>query len=141
MNKFTFALLLELASYFDEEKEYSGETKIEELFCETFDELSWVNCLVNLELIYGFEIPDELADQRHLSISDFCKNLAEIPFLHDKDYPEFYEIKKSLIQDNSRLLMIEIGSEEATPEEIKEIKERLNRNDKRREVLTKIKAN
>ncbi len=135
MNKFSFAIIKELERYFDENASYSIETKIEELFCDNFGEFSWVECMVNLELIYGFDIPDELGGETNLTILEFGSQLASLPLIKENLYPDFFEIKNAMMQNILRLGLIEGGHEKGTQQEIFELKNLLNELEKRRNKI------
>ena len=55
---FTLAKLLDSKSRI--KKHYSPDTVLSDLFDENLDEIDFINSLSELELIYGFEITDEL---------------------------------------------------------------------------------
>ena len=64
MNKYIFTLATLLDSKSRAKKHYSEDTVISDLFVEDADEVYWIHSLSDMELIYGFEIPDELFDKQ-----------------------------------------------------------------------------
>ena len=112
MNKYSFALFKEIQALFEEENEFSVETMISDIFSENFSELSWTTALFNLELIYGFEIPDSLSEQTQLTMTEFGESLSELPTVPEAFYLEFYELKTQMFEDAFRIFKIEKGLEE-----------------------------
>lgn len=143
MNKFVYALLRELGEWVEKEKEYTINSKIIDLFTKRFNEFTWSKCIVNIELFYGLDIPDQLVEQTQLTILDFGKKLALLSPLPEEVYPEYFKLKTSMMVDIERLLQIEInfnlGFEEGTPEEIIDIKKRMAiRNIKLKEITKRL---
>ena len=62
MYKYIFTLATLLNNKSRAKIHYSPDTVISDLFDENLDEIDWILTLSELELIYGFEIPDELYD-------------------------------------------------------------------------------
>ena len=137
MNKFAFSLIKEIGSYFEKNTEYSADSKIKDLFCESFHEFSWIECIVSVELIYGFDVPDELVEKTYLTILEFGAKLSDLPLIKDSLYPEFFEIKRIMMRDLRKLGLIEFGEVEGTFSEVEEIERRLDKLDQRREEIIK----
>jgi hypothetical protein len=74
-----------------------------------------------LELIYGFNIPDALAENTNLTIGEFGNRLSRLPIIPSVLYPEFFELKTDMIEAVIRLYKIKTGLEEGTEEEVKVI--------------------
>lgn len=89
-NKFTFALLQTLNSYVGEEKKVTVNTRIKDLFDNDFDDFVWILCLVEIELRYGIEIPDELALDTNQTVLDISIKLKEFPVVEDQYYFDYY---------------------------------------------------
>ena len=69
------------------------DTVISDLFDENLTEIDFIISLSELELIYGFEIPEELYDRTNLTLGEFAEELWQLPIISDDLYPEFYDIK------------------------------------------------
>jgi hypothetical protein len=143
MNKYCYAILREINSVIDSEDvsdKVTVETVIADLFegdfGEDMNEYTWVECMIRLELLYGFEIPDELAQNHQLTIRELSEKLAQLSCLPDAVYPEFIKIKSTMLTDFPRLIMIEEGIEQAEPGELEELKRRLAYAEKRRLDIT-----
>ena len=76
---FTLATLLDYKSRV--KKHYSPDTVISDLFDENLNEIDFIKSLSELELIYGFEIPEELYDRTDLTLGEFAEELSQLP--HD----------------------------------------------------------
>jgi hypothetical protein len=137
MNKFAFAILNELSTTIGDNIEYSLESKISDVLCDEFDEFEWLSCLINIELLYGFNIPDELGEELDLTFYQFSEKLAELKLIKDIYYPEYFEIKMSQLIDIPRIISIEEGLEEASENELNELKEKVDRLEKRRLEIIK----
>ena len=93
MNRYlyTLATLLDYKSRI--KKHYSPDTVISDLFDEDLDEIHFIKSLSELELIYGFEMPDELYDRTDLTLEQFAYELSQLPMISDDLYEEFFDIK------------------------------------------------
>ena len=60
MNKYIYTLATLLYSKARIKKRYSPDILISDLFDENLDEIAWILTLSELELIYGFEIPEAI---------------------------------------------------------------------------------
>jgi len=67
---YTLATLLDYKS--EVRNKYSPEMIISGLFSDNLNEMDWILSLCELELVYGFEIPDELYDRTDLLICSAC---------------------------------------------------------------------
>ncbi len=70
-------------------KHYSPDSVISDLFDDNLDEIDWILVLSELELIYGFEMPDELYDRTDLTLEQFAEKLSQLPLIKESLYPEF----------------------------------------------------
>ena len=70
---FTLATLLDYKSRV--KKHYSPDIVISDLFDENLDEIDFIKSLSEFELIYGFEIPEELYDRTDLTLGQFADEL------------------------------------------------------------------
>ena len=141
MNKYSFALFKEIQTLYEEENEFSGETKISDIFSENFGDISWITTVFNLELLYGFEIPDSLAEQTELTIAEFGDKLSTLPTIPTAMYPEFCELKGQMMEDVIRAVEIENGLEEGTQDEVSKLNERMNTVEQRLREITKFPLN
>lgn len=141
MNKYSFALFKEIQALLEEENEFSVETKISDIFSENFGDISWTTALFNLELIYGFEIPDSLVEQTELTMTEFGEKLSALPTVPAAMYPEFCKLKGQMFEEAIRADKIENGLEEGTQEEISAMNERLNALGQRLKEITEYPLN
>lgn len=141
MNKYSFALFKEIQALYEEENKFSSDTKISDIFSENFNELSWMTAIFNLELIYGFEIPDSLSEQTQLTIAEFGEKLAALTTIPALIYPKFCKLKGQIMEDALRVVEIENGLEEGTQDEVNEINERLNALEQRLREITEFPLN
>ncbi len=91
MNKFTFALINETGRYFEEEMAFTDETVIGDLFDDVFGEPEWMQVLMQLQMLYAINVPDELAGDYSLTLGELSSELAGLPALPDNQYPEFLD--------------------------------------------------
>ena len=89
-----------------------------------------------LELIYGFEIPDELYDRTDLTLEQFAYELSQLPLIPDELYPEFYDIKTTSIKLTNKAIELEVKTDEASKMELEEIDAGFEELDDRLNVLT-----
>ena len=52
---------------------------ISDLFDENLNEIDFIKSLSELELIYGFEIPEELYDRTDLTLGQIADELSQLP--------------------------------------------------------------
>ncbi len=141
MNKYSFALFKEIQTLYEDENEFSVETKISDMFSENFGELSWTTALFNLELIYGFEIPDSLSEQTQLTMTEFGEKPSALTTIPTLIYPEFCKLKGQIMEDALKVVKIENGLEEGTQDEVNEINERIDALEQRLKEITEFPLN
>ena len=88
---YTLGTLLEYKS--DTRNKYSPEVIISGLFNNNLTEMDWILSLCELELVYGFEIPDELYDRTDMTLGEFAEELSKLSVISEESYPEFLKIK------------------------------------------------
>lgn len=91
MNKYTYALINIIGSYFEEEIALSPGTVIEELFEGDFDETDWMEVLMQLQMLYGINVPDEMTDEHDITLQEFSEELTGLAELPPESYPVFFE--------------------------------------------------
>ena len=79
MSKFIFTLATLLDYKSKIKKHYKLDTVISDLFDEDLDEIDFILALSELELVYGFEIPEELYDRTDLTLGEFDEELSQLP--------------------------------------------------------------
>jgi len=121
MNKYIFTLATLLDSKSRSKKHYSPEVVISEILDTDLDEIDFVMCLSELELIYGFEITEELYDWTNLTIGEFAQELWQLPIISDDLYPEFYDIKMESMRLTKRYIELETKTDEESLREKNEI--------------------
>jgi hypothetical protein len=121
MNKYLFTLATLLNNKSRAKKHYSPDTVILDLFDDNVDEIDWILVLSELELIYGFEMPDELYDRTFLTLEQFAYELSQLPLISEELYPEFYDIKTTTMKLTKRAIEIEIRTDEESIGELNEI--------------------
>ncbi|MFN3873846.1 MAG: hypothetical protein ACK4R9_12680 [Ignavibacterium sp.] len=141
MNKYAYTLFKEIQSFLEEENAISFDTKIADIFSEDFDELSWLMVLIKIELIYGLDIPDELAGFTHLTIMEFSNKLSTLTVIPKAIYPEFYDLKIQMLDLIIRRIKIIEGLEEGTEQELLEIIEKLKEIEQRLKQITEFPNN
>ena len=107
MNKYIFTLATLLDSKSNFKKHYSPDTVISELFDDSLNKIDFIKSLSELELIYGFEIPETLFDKTDLTLEQFADELAQLPLISDELYPEFFDIKFTSMKLNIRWIELE----------------------------------
>jgi len=121
MIKYIFTLATLLDFKFEMKKHYSIDTVISDLFDEDAAELYWILSLSYLEIIYGFEIPEELYDRTDLTLGEFADELDNLPIISDDLYPEFYDIKYSAMEQTQRSIELENKTDEESLREMQRI--------------------
>lgn len=116
---FTLATLLDYKSR--NKKHYSLDTVLSDLFDENLDEIDFIKSLSELELIYGFEIPDELYERTDLTLAEFAEELSRIPVIPEELYPEFFDIKFTSMKLTKRWIELENNIDAESVRELKEI--------------------
>lgn len=121
---FTLATLLDYKSRI--KKHYSPDTKISDLFDEHLDEIDFIKSLSELELIYGFDIPEDLYDRTDLTLGEFANELSELPPISNELYPDFFDIKLTSMKLMERYIELETKTDDASLNEKKEINKRFD---------------
>ena len=121
MNKYIFTLATLLDSKSRAKKLYSPEVVISEILDTDLDDIDFVMSLSELELIYGFEITEELYDLTNLTIGEFAQELWQLPIISDDLYPEFYDIKMESMRLTKRYIELETKTDEESLREKNEI--------------------
>ena len=121
MIKYIFTLATLLDFKFEMKKHYSADTVISDLFDEDGAEIYWILSLSYLEIIYGFEIPQELFDRTDLTLGEFAEHLSQLPEISAELYPEFYDIKYSAMEQTQRAIELENKTDAESLREIEGI--------------------
>jgi hypothetical protein len=121
MNKYIFTLATLLNSKSRSKKQYSPDVVLSELFDTDLDEIDFVMSLSELELIYGFEIPNKLFDRTNITIGEYAYELYQLPLVPDNLYEEFYDIKITSMKLTQRFIQIESKTDEKFLREKNEI--------------------
>ena len=116
---YTLATLLDSKSKV--RKDYSPDTVISKLFDENLEEIDWVLSLSELELIYGFEIPQDLFDRTDLTLGEFAYELSQLPVIPEELYPEFFDIKFTSMRLTKRYIELENKNDTDSVRELEEI--------------------
>lgn len=116
---FTLATLIDSKSRI--KKHYSPDTVISNLFDENLDEIDFINSLTELELIYGFEIPDSLYDKTNLTLEQFADELSQLAVVSDELYPEFFDIKFTSMKLTKRYIELENKTDVDSVRELEDI--------------------
>ena len=130
---FTLATLLDYKSRV--KKHYSPDTVISDLFDEDLDEVDFIKSLAELEIIYGFEIPEELYDRTDLSLGKFAEELSQLPLISEELYPEFFDIKFTSMKLTKRYIELEGKIDADSVRELQRIKDKFEELDDRLNVL------
>lgn len=121
---YTLATLLDSKSQVI--KHYSPDIIISDLFDENLDEIDFIKSLSELELVYGFEIPDDLYDRTNLTLGDFANELSLIPLISEKLYPEFFDIKFTSMKLTKRYIELEGKTDADSVREMQRIKDKFD---------------
>jgi len=121
MNKYIYTLATLLDTKSRIKKHYSPDIVISSLFDENLDEIDFIKSLSELELIYGFEMPDELYDRTDLTFEQFAKELFKLELISDELYEEFFDIKFTAMKLTKRYIELEVKTDEESKRELKEI--------------------
>jgi len=130
---YTLATLLDSKSRI--KKHYSPDTVISDLFDENLDEIDFIRSLSELELIYGFEIPEELYDRTYLTLEQFADELSLLPVISDELYPEFFNVKFTSMKLTKRYIELEEKTDGESLREMQRINEKFEELDDRLNVL------
>ena len=121
MYKYIFTLATLLNNKSRAKKHYSPDTVISDLFDENLDEIDFIRSLSELELIYGFEMPDELYDRTGLTLEEFADVLSKLELIPDELYEEFFDVKFTAMKLTKRAIELEVKTDEESIRELKEI--------------------
>jgi len=121
MNKYIFTLATLLDSKSRAKKLYNPDTVISNLLDENLDEIDFIMSLSELELIYGFEIPEDLYDRTDLALGEFAEQLSQLPEISADLFPEFYDIKMESMRLTRRYIELEIKTDTDSLREKNEI--------------------
>ncbi len=121
MNKYLYTLATLLDSKARIKKHYSPDIVIADLFDENLDEIDFIQSLSELELIYGFEIPEELYDRIDLTLEQFADELTKLELIPDELYEEFFDIKFTAMKLTKRSIELENKTDEESKRELEEI--------------------
>ena len=121
MLKYIYTIATLLDSKSRAKKHYNPDTVIKDLFDTDLDEVDFVMALSELELIYGFDIPQEMYDKTNPTLEELASELSQLPILPDQQYPEFYEIKMESMRLTKRYLELETETNEDSVRELEEI--------------------
>ena len=135
MIKYIFTLATLLDFKFEMKKHYSADTVISDLFDEDGAEIYWILSLSYLEIIYGFEIPQELFDRTDLTLGEFAEHLSQLPEISAELYPEFYDIKYSAMEQTQRAIELENKTDAESILELQRINEQFEELTDRLNVL------
>jgi len=84
-------------------------TRIKDLYSDDFDDFVWILCLVEIELRYGIEIPDELALDTNQTVLDISIKLKEFPVVEDQYYFDYYTATSANFRNRIILSMKKFG--------------------------------
>ena len=121
MYKYIFTLATLLDSKSKIKKHYSPDIIISDLFDENLDEIDFIKSLSELEVIYGFEISEELYDRTDLTLGEFACELSQLTLISDELYPEFFDIKFTSMKLTEKWIQLENKSDEESRRELQEI--------------------
>ena len=116
---YTLGTLLEYKS--DTRNKYSPEVIISGLFNNNLTEMDWILSLCELELVYGFEIPDELYDRTDMTLGEFAEELSKLSVISEESYPEFLKIKFKVMDLTKRYIELETKTDSDSVRELNEI--------------------
>jgi len=135
MLRYLFALATLLDSKSRISKHYSPDIIISDLFDEDLDEIDFIKSLSELELIYGFEIPDDLYDRTDFTLGEFADELSQLSIISNEQYPEFLDIKFTSIKLTKRYIEIETKTDAESLSEMQKINEKFDELTDRLNVL------
>ena len=88
--------------------------------------MDWIFTLSELELVYGFEIPDALYGRTDLTLGEFANELSHLPVISEQSYPEFLEIKFKTMDLTKRYIELETKTDADSVLEKKEISKKFD---------------
>ena len=121
MNRYIYALAILLDTKSRIKKHYSPDIVISDLFDDNLDEIDFIQSLSELELIYGFEIPEDLYDRTDLTLGEFACELSQLTLIYDELYPEFFDIKFTAMKLTEKWIPLEDKTDEESKRELQEI--------------------
>ena len=116
---YTLATLLDSKARI--KKHYSPDIVISDLFDDNLNEIDFIQSLSELELIYGFEISEELYDRTDLTLEQFADALSRLELIPDELYEEFFDIKFTAMKLTKRAIELENKTDEDSIRELQEI--------------------
>ena len=134
MNKYLYTLGQILKEDYPD-RDISSDDKISDLINGHIDEMLWVLTILKMELIYGVNIPDQLADKTELTLEEFTDELSQLQLIPDKIYPEFYDIKIETIRLSKELIDIEYQVVKKSDAEVNKIHQQFELLDDRLKIL------
>jgi len=121
VNKYIYTLATLLDYKARIKKHYNPDIVISDLFDDNLDEIDFIQSLSELELIYGFEIPEELYDRTDLTFGEFVCELSKLEIIPDELYEEFFDIKFTAMKLTKRAIELENKTDEESIRELQEI--------------------
>jgi len=121
---YTLATLLDSKSRI--RKHYGPDIVISDLFDQNLDEIDFIKSLSELELICGFEIPEELFDRIDMTLGEFAIELSQLPLIPDELYEEFLDIKFISMKLTERYIELENKTDAHSISEIQRINEKFD---------------
>jgi phosphoribosyl-dephospho-CoA transferase len=88
-----------------------------------------------LELIYAFEIPEELFDRTDLTLGQFNSEPSQIPLISENEYSEFLDIKLTSMKLTKRFIELESETDVESICELDEINNKFEELTERLNVL------
>jgi len=107
MNRYFYTLATLLDYKSEVKNKYTPAIIISGLFNNNLTEMDWILSLSELELVYGFEIPEELYDRTDLTLGEFANELSGLQVISDDSYPEFMKIKFNVMDLTKRYIEFE----------------------------------
>lgn len=105
------------------------------VYKNTHREIDWILTLSELELIYGFEIPEDLYDRTDLTLGEFGDELSHLPVIPDELYPEFFDVKFTSMKLTKRYIELENKTDAESLCEMQRINDKFEELDSRLNVL------
>ena len=105
------------------------------LFNDNLTEIDWILTLSELELVYGFEIPEELFDRTDLTLGEFAEKLDKLSLIPNALYEEFFDIKFTSMKLTQRYIELETKTDEDSLSEMQKINEKFEELTDRLNVL------
>lgn len=124
MNKYAYAIIKELRNFREDDSYICSNTKIRDLFSDDFNELVWFFIITEIECLYGIAIPDELMNERDLTILEFGEIVSRLQRLPEFLYPEFLYLKQQIL--NCFIELLETSQEDDLDENKKMLEEQLD---------------